>query len=259
MSKVTEAFTNGKAFIPFLTAGDPDLVSTEKYILELEKAGADLIEIGIPFSDPIAEGVVIQEADLRSLRGGTTTDKIFEMVASVRTRTEIPLVFMTYLNPVFHYGYESFFSNCEHVGINGIIIPDLPYEEKGELAGIAKAHQVEVISLIAPTSEQRIRNIAKDAEGFLYLVSSMGVTGVRSEIKTDLAGMIAAIREVTALPVAVGFGIHTPEQAEKIAGMADGVIVGSAIVKLIAKYGAHAEQHIYSYVRMMKEAVHRAD
>ena len=193
------------------------------------------------------------------MRGGTTTDKIFEMVASVRTRTEIPLVFMTYLNPVFHYGYESFFSNCEHVGINGIIIPDLPYEEKGELAGIAKAHQVEVISLIAPTSEQRIRNIAKDAEGFLYLVSSMGVTGVRSEIKTDLAGMIAAIREVTALPVAVGFGIHTPEQAEKIAGMADGVIVGSAIVKLIAKYGAHAEQHIYSYVRMMKEAVHRAD
>ena len=246
MSKVTEAFSNGKAFIPFLTAGDPNIEKTENYILELEKAGADLIEIGIPFSDPIAEGVVIQEADLRSLKAGTTTDKIFDMVASVRKKTDIPLVFMTYLNPVFHYGYEPFFTKCEEVGINGIIIPDMPYEEKGELNDIARSHQVDVISLIA--SEQRIQKIAADAEGFIYLVSSLGVTGVRSEIKTDLDSMIAAIRKVTDIPVAVGFGINTTDQAANIAKIADGVIVGSAIVKMIAKYGTHAEQHIYTYV-----------
>ena len=250
MSKVTEAFSNGKAFIPFLTAGDPNIEKTESYILELEKAGADLIEIGIPFSDPIAEGVVIQEADLRSLKAGTTTDKIFDMVASVRKKTDIPLVFMTYLNP--------FFTKCEEVGINGIIIPDMPYEEKGELNDIARSHQVDVISLIAPTSEQRIQKIAADAEGFIYLVSSLGVTGVRSEIKTDLDSMIAAIRKVTD-PVAVGFGINTTDQAANIAKIADGVIVGSAIVKMIAKYGTHAEQHIYTYVRMMKEAVMTAN
>ena len=220
MSKVTEAFSNGKAFIPFLTAGDPNIEKTENYILELEKAGADLIEIGIPFSDP---------------------------------------VFMTYLNPVFHYGYEPFFTKCEEVGINGIIIPDMPYEEKGELNDIARSHQVDVISLIAPTSEQRIQKIAADAEGFIYLVSSLGVTGVRSEIKTDLDSMIAAIRKVTDIPVAVGFGINTTDQAANIAKIADGVIVGSAIVKMIAKYGTHAEQHIYTYVRMMKEAVMTAN
>ena len=252
MSKVTEAFSNGKAFIPFLTAGDPNIEKTESYILELEKAGADLIEIGIPFSDPIAEGVVIQEADLRSLKAGTTTDKIFDMVASVRKKTDIPLVFMT-------YGYEPFFTKCEEVGINGIIIPDMPYEEKGELNDIARSHQVDVISLIAPTSEQRIQKIAADAEGFIYLVSSLGVTGVRSEIKTDLDSMIAAIRKVTDIPVAVGFGINTTDQAANIAKIADGVIVGSAIVKMIAKYGTHAEQHIYTYVRMMKEAVMTAN
>lgn len=255
MSRVTDAFTSGKAFIPFLTAGDPDLACTEEYILELEKAGADLIEIGIPFSDPIAEGPVIQEADLRSLGAGTTTDRIFDMVVSVRRKTDIPLVFMTYLNPVFHYGYERFFAKCEACGIDGIIIPDMPFEEKEELAEIAGAHKVDVISLIAPTSEQRIQKIAADAKGFIYLVSSMGVTGVRSEIKTDLASIIEAIRKVTDVPVAVGFGINTTDQATKIAGMADGVIVGSAIVKMIAQYGSHAHQHIYAYVRMMKEAV----
>ena len=181
------------------------------------------------------------------------------MVASVRRKTDIPLVFMTYLNPVFHYGYEPFFTKCEEVGINGIIIPDMPYEEKGELNDIARSHQVDVISLIAPTSEQRIQKIAADAEGFIYLVSSLGVTGVRSEIKTDLDSMIAAIRKVTDIPVAVGFGINTTDQAANIANIADGVIVGSAIVKMIAKYGTHAEQHIYTYVRMMKEAVMTAN
>lgn len=254
MNRIEKAFDHGKAFIPFLTAGDPDLASTKQYILEMEKAGADLIEIGIPFSDPIAEGPVIQEADLRALSGGVTTDQIFDMVAEVRQETDIPLIFMTYANPVFHYGYERFFARCAVAGIDGIIIPDMPFEEKKEAQEVAKKHGVIVISMIAPTSKERIHEIAREAEGFLYVVSSLGVTGVRSEIKTDLGSMIAAIREVTKVPAAVGFGVNTPAQAEQIAGVADGVIVGSAVVKLIAQYGAHAHQHLYTYVRMMKEA-----
>lgn len=253
--KVADAFADGKAFIPFITAGDPSLDKTEEFILEMERAGADLIEIGIPFSDPIAEGVVIQEADLRSLNAGTTTDQIFDMVADLRTKTDMPLVFMGYLNPVFHYGYEKFFANCEKVGISGIIIPDMPYEEKGECADIAAAHGVDVISMIAPTSEERIRRIASEAKGFIYVVSSMGVTGVRSEIKTDLRSILSAVKKVTDVPAAVGFGINTPEQAANIAGIADGVIVGSAIVKLAAKYGGGAAPYIYEYVKSMKDAI----
>lgn len=256
--RIEEAFAHGKAFIPFLTAGDPSLDRTEAYILELEKAGADLIEIGIPFSDPIAEGPVIQEADLRALQAQTTTDGIFDMVASVRKKTDIPLVLMTYLNPVFHYGCGRFFERCAASGIDGIILPDMPYEEKGEVARAAKEHGICVISMIAPTSEDRIKKIAGEAEGFLYVVSSMGVTGVREEIRTDIGGMIRAIRSETGIPVAVGFGINTPDQAAEIAKYADGVIVGSAIVKMIAQYKKHAEHHLYTYVRMMKEAVTRA-
>ena len=276
MSRIADAFKNGKAFIPFITAGDPDLSATKEFILTMEKAGADLIEIGIPFSDPIAEGVVIQEADIRALSSGTTTDKVFAMVREVRQETDMPLVFMTYLNPVFHYGrtakgglrdnemllaqtgaagYERFFARCEEVGINGIIIPDMPFEEKGECEKIALAHGVEVVSMIAPTSENRIKSIAGEAKGFIYVVSSMGVTGVRSEITTDLRSIIATIRDVTDVPAAVGFGINTPAQAKEISQYADGVIVGSAIVKLVAKYGKDAAQHIYEYVRSMKEAI----
>ena len=254
--RIKDAFAGGKAFIAFITAGDPNLAATEEYILEMERAGADLIEIGIPFSDPIAEGVVIQEADLRALRSGTTTDKIFDMVGRLRQKTDMPLVFMGYLNPVFHYGYERFFARCEECGISGIIIPDLPYEEKGECEAIAAAHGVDVISMIAPTSESRIRAIASEARGFLYVVSSMGVTGVRSEIKTDLGSILEAIRKVTDIPAAVGFGINTPEQAakiaSKIASISDGVIVGSAIVRIVAQYGTEAGPHIYEYVRRMK-------
>ncbi len=242
--RIKDAFAGGKAFIAFITAGDPNLAATEEYILEMERAGADLIEIGIPFSDPIAEGVVIQEADLRALRSGTTTDKIFDMVGRLRQKTDMPLVLMGYLNPVFHYGYERFFARCEECGISGIIIPDLPYEEKGECEAIAAAHGVDVISMIAPTSESRIRAIA-----------SMGVTGVRSEIKTDLASILSAIRKVTDIPAAVGFGINTPEQAAKIAAICDGVIVGSAIVRIVAQYGTEAGPHIYEYVRRMKGAL----
>lgn len=255
MSKIAEAFNHGKAFIPFLTAGDPNLEKTEEFILEMERSGADLIEIGIPFSDPIAEGIVIQEADIRALASGTTTDKIFDMVATVRPQVRIPLVFMTYLNPVFHYGYERFFSRCQEAGIDGIIIPDLPFEEKGELDDIAAAHGVDLISMIAPTSEERIQKIAAEAKGFLYVVSSMGVTGVRSEITTDLGAILENIRKATDVPACVGFGINTPEQAAEIAGIADGVIVGSAIVRLAEQYGGHAAEHIGAYVRKMKESV----
>lgn len=257
MSKgIRDAFGNGKAFIPFITAGDPDLASTERFILAMAEAGADLIEIGIPFSDPIAEGVVIQEADIRALRSGTTTDKVFEMVKSLRKKTDIPLVFMTYLNIVFYYGYERFFTRCAEVGISGMIIPDLPYEEKDECAGIAAEHQVAIVSMIAPTSRERIQRIASNAEGFLYVVSSMGVTGVRQKITTDLKTIVEQIREVTALPAAIGFGISTPRQASDMAAIADGAIVGSAIVRLIAKYGREAEEPVREYVRQMAEAVH---
>lgn len=252
---IRDAFSNGKAFIAFITAGDPDLERTKEYILEMERAGADLIEIGIPFSDPIAEGVVIQEADLRALQSGTTTDKIFDMVAQLRQKTDMPLVFMGYLNPVFHYGYENFFKRCAEVGICGIIIPDLPYEEKGECEGIAASYGVDVISMIAPTSESRIRRIAKEAKGFLYVVSSMGVTGVRSEIRTDLRSIFSAIREASDIPAAVGFGINTPEQAAAIASISDGVIVGSAIVRIIAGHGAEAGPYIYDYVKKMKDSI----
>lgn len=255
MSRIEQAFQNGKAFIAFLTAGDPDLASTYQYVLEMEKAGADLIEIGIPFSDPIAEGPVIQEADLRALSGGVTTDQIFDLAAKLREKTEIPIVFMTYLNPVFHYGYEAFFERCRQSRVDGIIIPDLPFEEKNEVDSVASRYGIVLISMIAPTSEERIEKIAREAKGFLYVVSSMGVTGMRSEIKTDLDSMLRVIKNVTDVPAAVGFGIHTPEQAAQIAQKADGVIVGSAVVKLIAEHGRDAGKEIFSYVERMKAAV----
>lgn len=254
MSKIANAFKDNTAFIGFLTAGDPTTEKTVEYILAMEEAGCDLVEIGIPFSDPMAEGVVIQDANIRALKHNTTTDDVFDIVREVRKKTDIPLVFLTYINPVFFYGYEKFFSKCNELGIDGIISPDLPYEEKGEIAEIAKANDVDVISLIAPTSKQRIQMIANDATGFIYVVSSLGVTGMRSEIKTDLNAILSDIREVCDLPLAVGFGINTPEQANEIGKIADGVIVGSAIVKIIEKYGEDAAQHIKEYVSSMKKA-----
>lgn len=254
MSKIANAFKNGTAFIGFLTAGDPTVEKTVEFILAMEEAGCDLVEIGIPFSDPMAEGVVIQEANVRALKHNTTTDDVFEIVRKVREKTDIPLVFLTYINPVFFYGYEKFFEKCNELGIDGIISPDLPYEEKGEILDIARRNDVDVISLIAPTSKQRIQMIANDASGFIYVVSSLGVTGMRSEIKTDLNSILQDIREVTDLPLAVGFGINTPEQAKNIGGIADGVIVGSAIVKIIEEYGEDATKHLKNYVSSMKKA-----
>lgn len=254
MSRISEAFTDKKAFIGFLTAGDPSLEKTEEFIIEMEKAGAALIEIGIPFSDPIAEGPVIQNANVRALSapGGCTTDMVFEMAANVRKKVTVPMVFLTYLNPVFKYGYEAFCKRCEAVGVDGIIIPDLPYEERQELAPIAAQYGVDIISMIAPTSKDRIQMIAKEAAGYIYLVSSIGVTGVRSEITTDISEMVQSIKKVTDTPVAVGFGINTPEQAAKYGKISDGVIVGSAIVKIIEQYGENAAAHIYEYVSAMK-------
>ncbi len=255
MSRLQEVFGKGKAFVAFLTAGDPTAECTVNYILKMEKAGADLIEIGIPFSDPTAEGAVIQEASLRALRGGMTTEGVFHIVEEVRKRSGVPLALMTYLNPVFHYGYEAFFARCRSLGVDGIIVPDLPFEEKGEAEEVAGRFGVDVISLIAPTSMERIRLIAKEAKGFIYVVSSMGVTGVRSQITTDIAGMVEEIRAVTDTPCAIGFGISTPKQAGEMAHYADGVIVGSAIVRLIEQYGEAAGEEIYRYVSDMKAAI----
>lgn len=254
MSKIANAFKNGTAFIGFLTAGDPTIDKTVEYILAMEEAGCDLIEIGIPFSDPMAEGVVIQDANVRALKHNTTTDDVFDIVRRVREKTDVPLVFLTYINPVFFYGYEKFFKKCSELGVDDIISPDLPYEEKGEIADIAKSNDVDVISLIAPTSKERIQKIANDASGFIYVVSSLGVTGMRSEIKTDLNAILSDIREVTDLPLAVGFGINTPQQAQNIGKIADGVIVGSAIVKIIEKHGENAADALREYVSAMKEA-----
>ncbi|MGE4215280.1 MAG: tryptophan synthase subunit alpha [Anaerotignaceae bacterium] len=255
MSRIGKAFENGKAFIGFVTGGDPTIEKSEEFIMEMIRGGADLIEIGIPFSDPTAEGVVIQEANIRALSNGTTTDTIFDLVVNVRKKTDVPLVFLTYLNPVFTYGIEKFFTRCEQTGVDGIIIPDLPYEEKGELAEIAASHGVDIISLIAPTSEDRIKKISSEATGFVYVVSSMGVTGVRSEIKTDVKSIIDVIKCTTNVPTAVGFGISTPEQAANISQYADGVIVGSAIVKLCAQHGENASPYIYEYVKSMKDNI----
>lgn len=254
MSKIAKAFENGTAFIGFLTAGDPTIDKTVEYVLAMEEAGCDLIEIGIPFSDPMAEGVVIQDANVRALKHDTTTDDVFDIVRRVRQKSDVPLVFLTYINPVFFYGYEKFFKRCAELGVDGIISPDLPYEEKGEIADIARDSGVDVISLIAPTSSERIKMIAADATGFIYVVSSLGVTGMRSEIKTDIDAILSDIREVTDLPLAVGFGINTPKQASEIGNIADGVIVGSAIVKLIEQHGENATGALKEYVKSMKEA-----
>ncbi|MCD7828771.1 MAG: tryptophan synthase subunit alpha [Clostridiales bacterium] len=257
MSKehIKSKFDEGKAFMPFITCGDPDLETTEKLIAAMEKAGADLIELGIPFSDPTAEGPVIQEANLRALSGDVTTDKIFDMVRRVRKTVKIPLMFMTYANVVFSYGAERFIGICEEIGIDGLILPDIPFEEKGEFVGICKKHDVVLISMIAPTSEERIGMIAKEAEGFIYCVSSLGVTGERSNITTDIGGMVRAVKAQNDIPCAIGFGISTPEQAAEISKVADGIIVGSAVVRLCGQYGRDCIESVTEYIKKMKTAI----
>ena len=255
MSRIADAFANGKAFIPFITCGDPDLETTKEIVKSMAANGADLIELGIPFSDPTAEGPVIQEANLRALTRGVTTDIIFEMVKQLRNEVTIPMVFMTYANVVFSYGAEKFISTCSEIGIDGLILPDLPFEEKGEFDEVCEKYNVDLVSLIAPTSANRIAMIAKEAKGFIYIVSSLGVTGVRSEINTDIPSLVKLVRENSSVPCAVGFGISTPEQAAKMAGISDGAIVGSAIIKLVAQHGKNSAAPVGEYVKSMKDAL----
>jgi len=255
MSKIRTAFENGKAFVAFITCGDPDLDTTAKVVRAAVENGADLIELGIPFSDPTAEGPVIQGANLRALKGGVTTDKIFALVRELRRDVKVPMVFMTYANVIFSYGAERFISTCREIGIDGLILPDLPFEEKEEFQPICNKYDVDLISLIAPTSENRIAMIAKEAEGFLYIVSSLGVTGTRSEIKTNLTAIVELVRQNTDIPCAIGFGISTPEQAKKMAALSDGAIVGSAIIKILEKYGQDAPKYVGEYVKSMKDAI----
>lgn len=252
---IEKAFANGKAFIPFITSGDPSLEVTEELVYEMEKNGADLVELGIPFSDPTAEGPVIQGANIRALSGGVTTDKIFAMVEKIRKKSNIPLVFMTYANVVFSYGIDRFAKRSKEVGMDGLILPDVPYEEKEEFSSVFAKYGLDLISLIAPTSHERIASIAKDAEGFVYCVSSLGVTGMRSEITTDIGAMVELVKKQKDIPCAVGFGISGPEQAKKMAAQSDGVIVGSAIVKLCEKYGKDCVPHVSTFVKEMKDAI----
>ena len=255
MSNIAKAFDHGKAFIPFITCGDPTLDTTIETVKKMVASGADLVELGIPFSDPTAEGPVIQDGNLRALSGGVTTDKVFDMVVELRKEVTIPLVFMTYANVVFSYGADRFFAKCQEVGIDGIILPDVPFEEKGEFDEVASKYDVDFISMIAPTSDERIAMIAKEAKGFVYCVSSLGVTGVRTEITTDVGAMVKKVKAVNDIPCAIGFGISTPEQAAKMSQQADGVIVGSAIVKLVAANGKDAAQPVADYVKSMKDAI----
>ena len=252
---IERAFSKGKAFIGFITSGDPDLETTEKIVYAMDKAGCDLIELGISFSDPTAEGPVIQEANVRALSNGVTTDKVFEMVNRIRKNTDIPMVFMTYANVVYSYGIEKFCQKMVEGNMSGMILPDVPFEEKEEFDTVCKEYGLDLISMIAPTSHQRIQTIAKEANGFIYCVSSLGVTGVRSKITTDIGAMVDLVREVTDVPVAVGFGISTPEQAKKMASQSDGAIVGSAIIKIIEKYGKDAPQYVEAYVKEMVDAL----
>lgn len=257
MTRIQDAFNKGKAFIPFILAGDPNLAATERFILELERAGADLIEIGLPFSDPVAEGTVIQAATKSALNAGTTTEKIFAMVERLKNKVSIPLVLMTYINPIFVYGKEKFFARCKQSGICGVIVADLPFEEKDEILVEANEYDVEVISLIAPTSKNRIEMIAREAQGFVYTVSSLGTTGMRKEITENVREVVENIRQYTDKPVAIGFGITTPEQAMMMASLADGVIVGSAIVHIVDEYGEDADKYLYDYVKTMKLAINK--
>lgn len=255
MSRIQQVFKKGKAFIPFITAGDPNLDITEQLVYGLAEAGADLIELGIPFSDPAAEGPVIQAADERALKAGATADKIFSMVERIRKNCHVPIVFMTYMNPIFVYGTERFISRCKQVGIDGVIVPDVPYEERWELKPTCNKYGIDLILMIAPTSMERIQDIAMEAEGFLYCVSSLGVTGKRQKLGSEAGEMIATVKKVKDIPCAIGFGISSPQQAAEMATLADGVIVGSAFVALIGEHGEECLSPVKELAIAMKEAM----
>ncbi|MGL5676745.1 MAG: tryptophan synthase subunit alpha [Cellulosilyticaceae bacterium] len=260
MSRIAERFKvlqeEGKCgFIPFVTAGDPHLQATKTFIKILDDSGSAVIEIGVPFSDPVADGETIQRSYLRAMAEGVNLGKIFEMVAEVRSETKAALVFLIYANMIEHYGREAFFRRCKEVGMDGVIIPDVPVEEMEDFECVAKDYKVDMIRLIAPTSKERIATIAKEATGFIYCVSSLGVTGVREAITTPIEEMIAEVRKVTQVPVAIGFGIATPEQAQGLRRYGDGIIVGSAIVKQIEEYKEQAGEYLSIFAEEMIEVL----
>lgn len=253
---IKRVFERKKAFIAFITGGDPDMETTEKLIVTMAEAGVDIIEIGIPFSDPVAEGIVIQEADERALKGGCTVDKLFDMVKRVREKVEIPLFFMSYINPIFVYGSERFMKKCQQCGIDGVIVPDLPFEERAELSSDCAKYGIIQISMITPTSQERIETIAKNAEGFIYCVSSLGVTGMRNNIDTNATEMIKQVKNISDIPCAIGFGISNPDQARDMANISDGVIIGSAIVKIVAEHGKECIEPVKEFVQKVNYALY---
>jgi tryptophan synthase alpha chain len=252
MNNLSEIFKGRKALITYLTAGDPNLKNTKDFILAMARGGADLVEIGLPFSDPVAEGPVIEAAMARAINNVKSLDDVFAMAAEVKKESNVGLSIMSYANPIFSYGYVRFFKKCKDIGIKAFIAPDIPFEEQDEVKEYAQKNDVAVISFIAPTSRERIEAISKNAHGFIYLISSLGLTGVRSKITTDIASLVSSIKQYTDVPVAVGFGISTPEQAREISQSADGIIIGSAIVKIIAQYGPDAAEHIENYVKSIR-------
>lgn len=260
MNRIEKCFSdlkarNEKALITFITAGDPDLETTERAVFEMFGNGADIIELGVPFSDPVAEGVTIQKSSLRSLKNGTNLTKIFETVKRIREKTEKPLILMMYINTIFVYGTDRFFADCKQYGIDGVIVPDMPFEERDEVQEFAEKYGVLNINLVAPTSRNRIEKIATESKGFLYCVSSTGVTGVRSGYTTDFDDFFGTIKKYAKCPCAVGFGISGPEQAKKMSGYCDGVIVGSAIVRIFEENGSEAPKAAGEFVKALKDAL----
>ncbi len=248
-----------KAFIVYIAAGDPSLSETEKLIVELEKSGVDLVEIGIPFSDPLADGPTIQRASQRALRGGANLKAILKMARSARKKTKIPLVFMTYYNPVYRYGVKKFIRDSKTSGVDGVIIPDLPPEEAKEVISVSRREDFSTIFLAAPTStRKRLKEIASKASGFIYYVSLTGVTGARTELPRDIIEHVKCLKKITKKPVCVGFGISRPGQAKKISRLADGVIVGSAVIRVIEKNIGEEDlrKSVARFVKTIERAVH---
>lgn len=260
MNRIDSAFSalkesGKKALITFITAGDPDMGTTVKTALEMFDRGADIIELGVPFSDPIAEGVTIQRSSLRSLKGGTTLDGIFDAVSEIRAETDKPLILMMYLNTIFVYGTDKFFAKCKDRGVDGVIVPDMPYEERMEILPFAEKYGVHNINLVSPASKDRIKTIAADSSGFLYCVSSNGVTGVRSGFSTDFDEFFGIIKANAKCPCCVGFGISSPEQAKKMSSYCDGAIVGSAIVRIMEEHGSDSPKAVGEFVGTLRNGM----
>lgn len=262
MNRIKQTFDalkreNRKALITFITAGDPTIETTKKLVIEMEKRGANIIELGIPYSDPIAEGPVIQAANSRALKNNLRLKDIMAAAAEIRKEVSVPLIYLLYFNSILQYGIEKFLRDCVNSGVDGLIIPDLPYEEKNEIADSASKYNIDIISMVSPTSKDRIEKIAKDAKGFLYCVSSLGVTGVRNNFDTDFAEFFGHIDRYANVPKAVGFGISTGEQIRNLRRFCDGIIIGSAIVKKVEESSCEedAVEKVGEYVQAMRNAL----